>query len=246
MLRIVLALLAAALLAPATAHAKKPVRIFLYHVTAVQATGELTRTYKSGNDTVNATARVAVDNRKLRRKGWRGKRNTAFWGTDGWGRLHVPMGDERWTVQGTTSSSEATGDDGQPIIAPSTCGGEKTMKGRKVMGDFDKRAGRFVLDLELPAGPSEDSCGLEESFLVRGTKGTDRVRLRVDPRKMRGKTVTIPFETTLHRRFEHDEHDGRGVLSTEEMSLRWKGTLTLERGYQCTVPADYPCHTMLM
>jgi len=246
MLRILLTLLACALAVPATAAAKKPTKIFLYHVTAVQATGELTRTYARGHDTVNATARVAIDNRGLRRKGWRGKKNTAFWGTDGWGRLRAPLGDERWTVQGTTASSEATGADGQPIITQGACGGEQTLKGRPIMGAFDRRGGRFELDLELPAGPSEESCGLEESFLVRGTKGTDRLRMRVDPRKMRGKTVTIPFEHKLHRRFDHDEHDGRGVLSTEEMTLTWKGSLTLERGYECTVPPDYPCHTMLL
>jgi hypothetical protein len=127
------------------------------------------------------------------------------------------------------------------------CGGAKTMKGRGVSGSFDKRGGRFVVDLELPAGPSEESCELDESFLMRGTRGTDPVRIRVDPRKMRGRTVTIPFEHRLHRRFvkpPEDQYDTS--VWTEEMTLVWKGTMTLERGYQCTVPPDYPCHTMLL
>ena len=247
MSRIALTLLAAALLLPATADAKKkPVKIFLYHVTSVRATGELTRTFTQGRESAGSTARVTVSNTKLRRRGWRGKRNTAFWGTDGWGRLGVPFGDERWTVEGSSTSSEASDANGEPIMTTNPCGGEKTMKGRGAGGEFDRRGGRFVLDLQLPAGPSEESCDLEESFLMRGTKGTDPVRIVVDPRKMRGKRVTIPFEQQLHRRFEHDEHDGRGVLSTEEMTLTWKGSLTLERGYQCTVPPDYPCHTMLL
>ncbi len=63
---------------------------------------------------------------------------------------------------------------------------------------------------------------------------------------MRLPKFTIPFEHTERRLFEHDEHDGRGILETEEQTLTWKGTMTVERGYRCTVPPDYPCHTMLM
>lgn len=254
LLRSLLTLLAFALLAPATAAASKPpkpYKIFLYHLTGVEAHGEMTRTYTTpGGHNQVTTGTVDVKNTGLPKRGWRGRKNTGFWGEHkGWGVFGVRFGEERWTIQGHFQEPVGEFDPpGTPPPPPTPCGGTVTRKGTGVSGELgNDKNGKLVLELLVPSNPGLEDCELDEGFHNRGIKGPVPAKIRVSPATMKKKRFTIPFEHTLHRKFvkqPEDEHDTR--VWTEEITVRWRGSITFERGYQCTVPPDYPCHTMLM
>ena len=225
MSRFALLVLALALVLPATAEAKKPYlyKIYLFHVTHLEATSELRTT-----DGVVASTRVDLD---LPRKGWRGRRNAGFWGTTGWGTIGAPLRDEPWTVTRPWREEKWVDDEEkhESHIEETICTKSATIRDRGIDGTFKRVKGRDVLDLSLPGAPFELPCATEPDW--PGTDGMDSVRIEIGRTQMTRRRTTIAFE--------HSE-------TRTGTTVTWKGELTVEKGHQCTVPPDYPCHTMLM
>ena len=224
-MRLALLALAATLAAAApAAAAPKPSNIYLFHVTHVTAQSEVRTT-----DGAVATTKIDLD---LPNKGWRGKRNAGFWGDGtGWGSLSAPFRDEPWTITRPWREEKYVQDEEkhEMYIEETICTKTATVKGRGLSGSFGRKGKRDHIDLVLPGPPFKLPCATE--FDWPGFDAMDEVRIELGRRQMARKRTKIAFE--------HSE-------TRTGTTVTWKGEVTVEKGYQCTVPPDYPCHTMLM